>query len=433
MTTAAAQSAPVDVLIIGAGVVGCSIAWALARRGLATLNVDALPAAGYGSTSHSTAIVRPFYSHRTACALAHESRDRWLRWAEWLALPAAGRARYHECGGLVLVPEGREGDYADNLAALDAVGVPYELLDAAAVTALYPGIDLRCFGPPRRREDPAFGTPRGGRIGSGIYLPAAGYVDDPGLAAQDLAAAALAAGARFRFGATVREVLRRSGTAQGVVLADGEAIHAGAVINAAGPHSARINALAGLADAPGVATRALRREVAAVRAPAAYVEHGNGFIADLDAGVYQRAHGTDLLIGSVDPACDGEDRVDPDDFPGQLSEQWTVQVMRAAQRFPALALETPARGTVGLYDVSRDWCPIYDRSDLDGFYLAIGTSGNQFKNAPLIGEVMAAVVDAGPGHDRNPARLRLSSLGQSIDLGFYSRRRAPRQTASVLA
>ena len=59
------QKSP-DVIIIGAGVIGCAIALGLRRAGLETLNLDALPAAGYGSTSHSSAVIRPFYSHVTA-------------------------------------------------------------------------------------------------------------------------------------------------------------------------------------------------------------------------------------------------------------------------------------------------------------------------------------------------------------------------------
>ena len=48
-------------------------------------------------------------------------------------------------------------------------------------------------------------------------------------------------------------------------------------------------------------------------------------------------------------------------------------------------------GLAALYDVTPDWAPIYDRTSLDGFYVAIGTSGNQFKNSPLVGTLMAAV------------------------------------------
>ena len=47
------------------------------------------------------------------------------------------------------------------------------------------------------------------------------------------------------------------------------------------------------------------------------------------------------------------------------------------------------RGIVDLYDVSDDWLPIYDRSAIDCFYMACGTSGNQFKNAPVVGELMS--------------------------------------------
>ena len=52
------------------------------------------------------------------------------------------------------------------------------------------------------------------------------------------------------------------------------------------------------------------------------------------------------------------------------------------------------RGVVDLYDVTDDWIPIYDQSQLPGFYMAIGTSGNQFKNAPIVGEMMADIIEA---------------------------------------
>ena len=92
---------------------------------------------------------------------------------------------------------------------------------------------------------------------------------------------------------------------------------------------------------------------------------------------------------------------------------------------------------VELYDVSDDWIPIYDKSDLGGFYMAVGTSGNQFKNAPIAGEMMAELVEAceaGHDHDRDPVRFHLKHIDRTIDLGFYSRRREinPESSFSVL-
>jgi sarcosine oxidase subunit beta len=76
--------------------------------------------------------------------------------------------------------------------------------------------------------------------------------------------------------------------------------------------------------------------------------------------------------------------------------------------------------------VSDDWIPIYDRSDLPGFYMAIGTSGNQFKNAPVVGHLMAELIDKvehGHDHDNEPVKLKARYTGVELDSGFYSRLR----------
>ena len=57
--------------------------------------------------------------------------------------------------------------------------------------------------------------------------------------------------------------------------------------------------------------------------------------------------------------------------------------MRYGQRVPTLGIPSRMRGVVDLYDASTDWIPIYDKSSLGGFYMACGTSGNQYKNAPI--------------------------------------------------
>ncbi len=120
-----------------------------------------------------------------------------------------------------------------------------------------------------------------------------------------------------------------------------------------------------------------------------------------------------------------------------FSEQWFTQVMRMAQRMPDLPVPMRPKGMVGLYDVTDDWIPVYDRSDLPGFYMAVGTSGNQYKNAPVAGKLMAeliSAVEAGHDHDRDPVRFRLKYTRHDLDLGFFSRLREinPESSFSVI-
>ena len=420
-----------DAIIIGAGVIGCSISLALARRGIKTLNVDALPSAGYGSTSHSSAIVRPFYSHETSCALAHEARHRWLGWREFLGYTPGPIARYIETGGLILVRDGTDHQYENNLSILDKVGVEFQILSPQEIEKKYPGMSLRAFGPPKSQHEEGFGEPVAGEITGGIFIPASGYVSDPQLAASNLQVAAEHKGSAFSFNVSVTDILLEAGAISGVQLSGGDIIRAPTLVNAAGPHSAVINDMAGITSSLNFTTRPHRHEVTYLAAPPGY-RHDAGFIVDLDAGVYQRPDSADMLIGSADPDCDPPEIVDPEDYNDQLTAQWTSQAVRAAQRWPELGIENNARGTVGLYDVSDDWIPIYDQTDLPGFYLAIGTSGNQFKNAPVVGDLMANVIENG-AHDSSPSLLNLESLKRSIDLSFYSRKRDIQETGSVMA
>jgi len=80
----------------------------------------------------------------------------------------------------------------------------------------------------------------------------------------------------------------------------------------------------------------------------------------------------------------------------------------ASRRIPSLKIPTERRGIVDLYDVSDDWIPIYDKSCLPGFYMAVGTSGNQFKNAPIAGYLMAELIEQvenGRNHDDDPVTI----------------------------
>jgi sarcosine oxidase, subunit beta len=212
-----------------------------------------------------------------------------------------------------------------------------------------------------------------------------------------------------------------------VILNGNVRIDAPVVINAAGPHSSVVNQLAGV-DAMSIKTRALRQEVVHLKFPPEFDFGQKGFIVtDGDAGVYMRPEvGNHMLVGSLEPKCDTLEWADPDTYDASLTEQATNQVWRAAQRFPTLTVPNQMQGLVALYDVSTDWIPIYDRSDIPGYFMAIGTSGNQFKNAPLVGEMMAELVDysaKGGDHDASPLTFHLKHLDRDVSLRFFSRNR----------
>ena len=96
------------------------------------------------------------------------------------------------------------------------------------------------------------------------------------------------------------------------------------------------------------------------------------------------------------------------------------------------------KGFAELYDVSSDWLPIYDKSDLDGFYMAIGSSGNQYKNAPVAGMMMSELIEQcekkGQDHDKTPLQFFLPKTGIAIDTSAFSRNRElnPNSTYSVI-
>ena len=97
------------------------------------------------------------------------------------------------------------------------------------------------------------------------------------------------------------------------------------------------------------------------------------------------------------------------------------------KRIPELQLG-PARGVASLYDVTvQDWYPIADKTDLPGYYVCIGTSGSSFKTAPVLGRLMAEIIEScegGTDIDTEPFQLVLPRIGIAIDTRFLSRLRS---------
>ena len=422
------MTATCDAVVIGAGVIGAAIGLELARTGRKVVNVERLPAAGYGSTGSSSAVIRVHYSTLDGTALAYDGYFHWKRWAEHLDVADhCGLAEFRECGCLVM-KTAQNGGLARVVETVGRLGIPVEHWDAERIRRALPMYDLARYWPPRQPDHPAFGEATGGSIEGAVFFPTAGYVTDPQLAARNLQSAAEAAGGRFLFNRTVVAIPVDGGRVNGVVLDDGTSIAAPVVVNAAGPHSGRINSMAGADADMAVATRPVRQEVAVVAPPPGIDFEGGGtIVSDGDIGCYARPEsGNRILIGSESPDCDPLEVVDPDRFSRDLTDQALAQVLRYAQRVPTLPVPPRPGGIVDLYDVSDDWIPIYDRSCVDGFFMAIGTSGNQFKTAPVVGRLMARLiehVEAGGDHDAAAMPFRLRHVAHTVDTATFSRRR----------
>ena len=417
-----------DAVIIGAGIIGACTAFEMAKKGYKTLTIDKLPEAGYGSTSGSCAIIRTYYSALETCALAYEGWHYWKDWAGYIGVDDDyGLIKYRDTGCLVMKTEANN-QLSRVCATMDEIGCPYKTVSVDEIETYLPGADTQSYSPAKTLEDETFGEPSGKSISGAVFFSHGGYVNDPKLSAHNAQRAAEACGSEFRFNIAVTKILQSDGRVSGVELSDGSTIDTLIVINVAGPHSSKINKMAGVASSMKMSTRALRHEVAHVPAPEGFTEEGGIISSDGDTYVYTRPEsGNNLLIGSEDPVCDEKEWVDdPDTFDHNFSTQWRTMVMRAGQRLPKLGIPDIARGVVALYDVSEDWMPIYDKSDLQGFYMACGTSGNQYKNAPVAGKIMTALIEAceaGHDHDADPIKFHLKHINYEISLGFFSRNR----------
>ncbi len=419
-----------DAIIIGAGVIGAAIGHELAGRGWRTLNVDKTAAAGAGSTINSCAIVRFSYSTTDGVMLAWEGLHYWTDWANYIGTDdESGLIEYYPVGQMLVCSEDNHSHSEKVKRIWDEVGIPHEVWSVDEIKQRLPIFDLGLYGPPKRPDDDRFWDDANGEITGAYFSPEAGYVSDPQLSCHNLQRGAEANGGEFWFNAEIVAVDRSDERVTGVTLADGRTPTAAVVVNAAGPHSMKINQMAGVYEAMNIKTRALRHEVHHVPSPAGFDFMSKGLVAaDDDLGIYFRPEtGNNILVGSGDPLCDPREFVDPDHYDRTLTEsQWEAQVLRANRRMPDLGMPHDKKGIVDLYDVSDDWIPIYDRTDLNGFYAAIGTSGNQYKNAGVAGQMMAELITAcedGHDHDNDPLVVSGRYTGTPISVGFFSRNR----------
>ena len=445
-------------VVIGAGVIGSSIALQLKRLGHDVTVVERNSAAGMGSTSASSAVVRFNYSTFDAVMLSWES---YFLWKEFKDLidgtngysnnPKANSQDHYahlEDRGYVMLDVPVLSN-ENTMKLFDRAGIPYEIWDSNQLKVGMPGIDAGRYWPNKPVKSDEFWSEAKEELGA-IFSKHGGYVSDPLLAAQNFAAAAKREGVNFKFKKAVVGIEKKDGKVCAVKVSDfdsqskralktgEEVITADVVVNVAGPWSTLINQMAGAGRDFTVELKPLRAEVHQISTPKDILP--GPIMGDLDLGTYVRSGpGGITLVGGTEPECDVLEWVEPDKV-DEVNMTRTVEVFesqtyRFARRFPAAQIPSTPVGVVGVYDVSSDWTPIYDKTDVPGFYVAIGTSGNQFKNAPGAGLVMAHLinqVENGADHDKHPVVYSCQKTNKEINLGTFSRKRARNTTSGTV-
>ena len=445
-------------VVIGAGVIGSSIALQLRRLGHDVTVVERNSAAGMGSTSASSAVVRFNYSTFDAVALSWESYFLWKEFKDlidgangYAKNPLSNSQEHYahlEDRGYVMLDVPVLSN-EKTMALFDRAGIPYEIWDSKQLKIGMPGIDAGRYWPNKPVKSDEFWDESSEELGA-IFSKHGGYVSDPLLAAQNFAMAAKREGVNFRFKKAVVGIEKQDGRVCGVKVKDFdsqskkaldtgvEVITADVVVNVAGPWSTLINQMAGAGSDFTMELKPLRAEVHQISTPKDILP--GPIMGDLDLGTYVRSGaGGITLVGGTEPECDVLEWVEPDKV-DEVNMTRTVEVFesqtyRFARRFPAAQIPSTPVGVVGVYDVSSDWTPIYDKTDVPGFYVAIGTSGNQFKNAPGAGLIMAHLineVEKGADHDNQPVVYQCTKSKSAINLATFSRKRARNLTSGTV-
>ena len=365
-----------DVVIVGAGVVGASVAWHLARRGCRVEVVERHPAPGRGSTGRATGGFRAQFGSEVNVRLSLLARDKLRAFRDEVGVDPGFAPR----GYLFLA------ERAETLEALEA---------ALAVQRRAGCAEARRVGPDEVRElNPAV-NPRG--ILGGIHSPADGFIR-PLEILRGYTEAAARLGARFHFGRACVG-MRRAGGRITAVDTDAGAISAGCVVNAAGAWAAPVGALAGV-DVP---VRPLRRQVAAT-APFAGLPEAMPMTIFADDGFHLRVRdGRVLLLWPDAPRAE-------DPFDDAVDPEWLARVSaRARARVPCLAhASIPAADAwAGLYEMSPDGHALLGAAPgVENLYLANGSSGHGVMHAPALGQLLAEIILDGEARSLDVRPLR---------------------------
>jgi sarcosine oxidase subunit beta len=387
---------PQDVVVIGAGVIGCSVAFHLAQLGARRVTVIERRQVGAGTTAQSSGILRTHYSVPTNVELARRSWSVFERFAEVLDDPEAS-AGLVRCGYLIVAPEGPKRDALQ--ASLDqqaAMGIAVQRLDAQ---------QARERLPIARFDEAAL-------IG---FEPEAGFAD-AWLVATGFAAAARRRGVRVLEGVQAQALCRDgSGRVTGVLTSQGR-LDAGVVVSTQNIWAAELAQWTGI-TVPLVAER---HRVLALQGPLDYTPAMPVF-KDLSSEgmLYARSYGGRQML--VSEGLPGEALPEPGDEPGEVSLDFVGSIgAQVAERFPSFAEAGLASSWTGVYDVTPDWNPVLGPlPDVPGLVVGYGFSGHGFKLSPAVGRLLAQVaLGLPPDLPLAPYALERFRLGRPL-VGRY--------------
>lgn len=354
-----------DVIVIGAGVIGTSVAWHLAEFGAGRVLVLDRTQIGSGTTAQSSGILRTHYSVVENVELARRSWQIFDRFAEYLG-DAEASAGLVKCGYLIAAPHGpRLEPLRASLQAQQALAIDVQMLGPDEASARLP----IC-----RFDDAAL-------IG---FEPEAGFADAY-LVATSFARAARRRGVRIIEGVEVTQLLRAGGKVVGVDTSQGR-FDAPLVISAQNIWATDIERWTGISTP----VKPERHTVLALEGPQAY-GYTMPVYKDLGSAgmLYCRSYGGRQML--VSEGTVGQTLPAPDNEQGEVSMDCVVEVgLQVADRFPSFETAGLAASWTGVYDVTPDWNPVLGQlPDVPGLIVAYGFSGHGFKLSPMVGRVLA--------------------------------------------
>ncbi|MGF6439670.1 NAD(P)/FAD-dependent oxidoreductase [Paraburkholderia youngii] len=355
-----------DVVVIGAGVIGTSVAFHLQKLGARNVLVLDRATIGAGTTSQSSGILRTHYSVKENVELARKSWSVFNDFAAYLGDEEASCGLV-KCGYMIVSADNEKLEpLRASLEQQKAQGIPLELLDAQQAKERMP---IAIF------DDAAL-------IG---YEPEAGFADAY-LTATSFARAARRGGVTIRENVTVNRLLIESGKVVGVSTSVGD-FSTGAVISTQNIWTPELAGWTGrtLPLAPE------RHAVLALECPEAPYTFQMPVFKDLasEGMLYYRSYGGNRML--VSEGVVGEKLSTADTEQGDIPMDYVVDVgAQVAERFPAYETAGIASSWTGVYDVTPDWNPVLGAlPGIDGLVVGYGFSGHGFKLSPTVGKILA--------------------------------------------